>query len=850
MHPTRIFPVLALVSLLFPALAAAQPVERSFATEPTGGVRLPLTPLAGEHDALSTVVNPAGLWFLRGGAFAAALDLADEDSATDTGPGLGLYSAGTLGGGVLPRTGFGVGLEFLRPPRAFLEPDPGTPLRLTIGSAIGLGRTTALGVSWHRFFDSEAPALDGLGTWDVGLSSRWGRHLAFGAVVRDLGQPTVAGVPVQRRYELELTGRPTGTEVLELAAGGRLGEIRHDLDGWLRTSWRVTRGLYLKGEVGMHTLQVLENLPSGDRDEYEERELYATVGFEISFGGLGASAFATGALFDDDARLAGGTLVVRTSAVHVPSILPPQGRIEQIELSGAIDERRLARVLLGLRTLARDEGVVAVFVQVDGLSVGWAVAQELRAELLRLRAAGKRVFSYMITGSSRDYYVASAADEVYVDPAGGIRLVGFAGTSLYFKGLFEQLGVEALFERIAEYKTAPEAYTRTGPTEPSLRMRDWLYDSLYDNIVADIARARELTPARVRALIDAGPYTGGDLAADTALVDAVLTTEEASKRIIEILGAAYPVASADPQRPQSWDLPEIAVIVIEGDIVDGRSQTIPILDRRLVGSETIARAIESARVSPHVDAIVLRINSPGGSALASEMMSREVFKTRGVKPIICSMSDLAASGGYFAAAGCDLIFAMPNTITGSIGIFYGKFDVSGLLEKLGLSWVTHTRGARADLDSFFRGYSTEERALIHEKMTYLYRRFTGAVSEGRGLTQDQVDAVGEGRVWTGTQALPRKLVDRIGGLADAIAHAKAQIGLTEDQPARILVLPVTGPSLLERILGFPGAARAAQSRPDLSWLPGGRQLLQALPGSLLHAPDAPQARLPFTIVWE
>jgi protease IV len=850
MHLARFFPVIALVSLLLPGAASAQ-VEQSFATEPTAGVRLPLTPLAGEHDALSTVVNPAGLWFLRGGAFAAALDLADDDHATDTGPGLGLYTAGTLGGGILPRTGVGVGLEFLRPSRERLEPDPGSPVRLSIGTALGLGRSTALGVTWHRFFDSQQPGLDGLGTWDVGLSTRLGSHLAFGAVVRDLDQPEVAGVPVQRRYELEVVGRPTGTEVVELAAGGRIGEIRADLDGWLRGSWRVTRGLYLKGEVGARTLQVLEDLPSGERGEYQDRELHATVGFEISFGGLGASAYGSASLHDDQARLTGGTLLVRTSAVHVPSILPPRGRIERLELTGAIDERRLARVVLSLRALSRDPGVVAVFVRIDGLSVGWAVAQELRAEILRLRDAGKRVFAYMIAGSSRDYYVASAADEVYVDPAGGIRLVGFAGTSLYFKGLFDKLGVEALFERIDEYKTAPEAYTRTGPTVPALRMRDWLYDSLYDTIVADIARSRELTPARVRALIDGGPYTAGDLAGDDALVDAVLTPEQASERVVELLGRGYPVASASPRRPENWDLPEIAVIVIEGDIVDGKSQNIPLIDRRLVGSETIAAAIEAARVSPHVEAIVLRINSPGGSALASEMMAREVFKTRGVKPIICSMSDLAASGGYFAAAGCDVIFAMPNTITGSIGIFYGKFDLSGLMEKLGLSWVTHTRGARADLDSFFRGWTEEERALVHEKMTYLYRRFTSTVSEGRGLTQDQVDAVGEGRVWSGTQALPLELVDRIGGLADAIAHAKTQIGLSEDQPARVVILPVTGPSLLERILGFPGAAGVKQeARPDLSWLPGGKRLLQALPGSLLHDPDAPQARLPFTIVWE
>src|SRR6185436_8793241 len=183
----------------------------------------------------------------------------------------------------------------------------------------------------------------------------------------------------------------------------------------------------------------------------------------------------------------------------------------------------------------------------------------------------------------------------------------------------------------------------------------------------------------------------------------------------------------------------------------------------LAGGQTLIEAVTAARNDPRVGAIVLRIDSPGGSAVASELIAREVFATRGVKPILCSMSNVAASGGYFVAAGCDVIFAEPMTITGSIGIFYGKFDVGGLARKLGVTTDTYKRGKRADVESMFRPYTDEERAMLKEKLRYMYGRFVGAVSEGRGLKQGEVDAVGRGHVWSGTQAMPIKLIDRFGG---------------------------------------------------------------------------------------
>ncbi|HUH01727.1 MAG TPA: signal peptide peptidase SppA [Kofleriaceae bacterium] len=828
-------------------MAAAQPADRQVAEEPTGGVELPAVPLAGDHDATAVTANPAGLYFLGGAELALVLDLADEDTATTSGPGFGFYWGQVIGGGLVPRMGLGLGLEVLRPSRRRLIPDPGTPTRLTLGWAAPLGRTASLGVSWHRFFDDEGRTLAGESAWDVGMSARFGAHAAAGAVVRDLGAPTLDGVPVQRRYELEVVARPLATDRLELALGGRVGEIRGDLDGWLRWSVRLARGVYFKGQATTRAVYFVDQTPTGTADLYD-REYQITGGLELSLGALSAASFGSGVLSSDrDLRFGSGTVALKISERHLPSVLGPGKRIERVDLSGGMSAKKHTLLIARLGRLAKDDGVVAVLVRLDSVGVGWASAREIRNALLQIRAAGKKVFSYMVQGSSRDYFIASAADRVYLDPAGGIRLAGLAGTVLYFKGLFDLLGVEAQFEKIEEYKSAPEAFTQTGPSQAASAMRDELYDSMYATLVGDIAKSRGLSEAQVRALIDIGAFTGDNLE-DTRLVDAVALPNELGKLLAKELGGYYEVGSAPNDRNDRWAYPKIAVIHIEGDIVDGKSQDIPVIGRRLSGSETVVDAISAARADPRVIAIVLRIDTPGGSAVASEMMAREVFATRGVKPIICSMGDVAASGGYFAAAGCEHIFADPMTITGSIGIFYGKFDVSSLASRLGLSWHTFTRGKRADMDSLFRPYTPDERVFIKERMRYLYKRFVKYVADGRKMTESAVDDVGRGRVWSGAAAQPVGLVDSLGGIGDAIKMAKQRAGLAEGSLTELVLLPAAPQGLLQQLTGLPGSSAALPS--PISLIPGGTKLLRALPGSLIVAPDAPQARLPFTVDWD
>ena len=835
---------LVALALLVPATAAAQ---RRIAEEPTVGVELPATPLAGDHDARAVSVNPAGLQFVGGLAVALAVDVAPEEHATSAGPGVGLFVGSSLGGPV--PIGVGFGIEWLRPSRTRLAPDPGEPVRTTLATSIPLGRRAALGLGWHHYTD-DAPGstLGGVDTWDLGLSWRLGNRLAAGAVVRDLGTPRLDDGAVQRRYELELVGRPGGTERVEVALGGRIGERDADLDGWLRGSVRIVRGLYAHAAFETRALRVLETAPSGEELERDERDLRGTLGLEISFGATGVAVYGAGGLDEEgELRAHGGTVVARLSSDQVPAVQGRGERIERLELSGGMGARSTTRTILRLRAIARDRAVRAVVITLDGVGGGWSTAQELRDAIAEVRAAGKRVFAYMVAGTTRDYFVATACDKIYVDPAGGLRLTGFAGTTLYFRGTFDKLGVNAEFEKIAEYKSAPESYTDVAPSAPALRMRDEMYDSMFEELVGGIARGRGLDRDTAERLVRGGPYSAGDLENDRRLVDAVADPDRIGELIGVELGQLYAVGSAPRERDEMWDRPAIAIIYADGDIVDGRSQEIPIIGRKLVGGETMVQAIAAARRDPRIKAIVLRIDSPGGSALASELMSREVFKTRGVKPIICSMGDVAASGGYFLAAGCDTIFAEPMTITGSIGIFYGKFDLSGLLGKLGITAVTVTRGEHADMESFYRPYTPEERKIIQDKLRYLYGRFVATVAKGRGMSEREVDEVARGRVWTGRMAKGVGLVDELGGLGAAIDLAKERAGLGKDARVRVVELPKQSRGLLDLLLG--GVVRARAPAIDLSGLAILREVLRAVPASLLVAPESAQARLPFEITW-
>jgi protease-4 len=286
----------------------------------------------------------------------------------------------------------------------------------------------------------------------------------------------------------------------------------------------------------------------------------------------------------------------------------------------------------------------------------------------------------------------------------------------------------------------------------------------------------------------------------------------------------------------------VALIYVDGDMVDGRSQVIPLLGMRLVGSYTIAESIKQARENPMVGAVVLRIESGGGSALSADVIWREVEVTTKVKPVIVSMGTTAASAAYYIASPATRIFANPLSITGSIGVFYGKADVAELLRKIGVSVEVYKTAPRADAESLYRPFTPEERRELERKVAQFYEHFLMRVSSGRRLTRAAVDAAAQGRVWTGEQALRHKLVDEMGGLRQALAHARELADLPDYSP--VVELPPLDTSLLGRLLGIEGLH--ATSGPEIALPSELIQLARALAPFMVHPPDKPMARLEIT----
>ncbi|HSN33434.1 MAG TPA: signal peptide peptidase SppA, partial [Ideonella sp.] len=468
----------------------------------------------------------------------------------------------------------------------------------------------------------------------------------------------------------------------------------------------------------------------------------------------------------------GFTLAARISGDRYPAVWRGPRHLVRVDFAH-LDERGLARMLSYLRRVERDRDLYGVVAVVGDLQGSWATAEELRAAMLRLRKAKKHVYVYTAETNTRGYYVASAAERIYQDPAGGIRLTGLSSTTMYFRGLADLLGVRADFVKIAEYKSAPEQYTRTGPTAPAQQEREAYVGDVWAHLIHGIAEARHVDATAARAWIDRGPYTAAAAKA-AGLVDELRHGDEVGGAIDERLGRHVAIDNppTSPARENDWERPAVAVLFVEGDIVDGKSATIPLLGMKFAGMQTLMSAIQRARDDSRVRAIVVRIDSPGGSALASDVLARELERTAQVKPVICSLGDVAASGGYFMAAACTRIFATPSTLTGSIGIFTGKFDVSGLAAKIGVSLESYERGAHAGIDSMYRPYTDEERAQILSKLRYFYSRFVDQVARGRHLSPAAVDAIGRGHIWSGDAALERGLIDEFGGLMDAVAEAK------------------------------------------------------------------------------
>jgi protease-4 len=450
-----------------------------------------------------------------------------------------------------------------------------------------------------------------------------------------------------------------------------------------------------------------------------------------------------------------------------------------------------------LRKAKVDRRVDAVFLKFTGLaSPFWGKVQEIRDAIIDFRTSGKPVYAYLEHGGERDYYLASAADKVFLMPSSPLELTGVATYQVFLRGTLDKIGVQPDLHHIGDYKTASNTFTEKGYTPEHREMDIALNRDLYDQIVRGIAEARNRPEADVRLLLDEGPFL--PLAARQAgLIDDVAYEDQAIGKVRE----ARPEAKGDIDgedyariEPTSVGLnkgPRVAVIYAAGAIVSGKSRYDP-LNGATAGSETLIDAIRRASKDSSIRAIVLRIDSPGGSAIASDAIWRELMIAKGERadrPIVASMSDLAASGGYYLAMAADAIVAQPSTLTGSIGIFGGKFVTRGLFETFGASTDSTSIGRRAEMNSPLRPYTEDERRKVDEQLRAFYDDFVKRAAESRGRTAAEIDRVAQGRVWTGQQAKAVGLVDALGGLGRAVAIAKERAKIPAESEVELVVYP-------------------------------------------------------------
>ncbi len=525
----------------------------------------------------------------------------------------------------------------------------------------------------------------------------------------------------------------------------------------------------------------------------------------------------------------------------------PLATVAHIKLSGALDEspsaeepifgnaaENFAAKLARIRKAKKDSSIKALYLHLDGLHIGWGKLDELTTAIKDFRASGKKTIACLEAGESKDYLVALACDHIVVPEAGWIMLTGIRAEATFYKDLFEKIGVKADMLQMGAFKGAAEPYTRNKLSPENRQQLESIINDYFEHdIVGRIIAGRKQQKWKaeeVEKLIDSGPFTA-KTAVKVGLVDGLAYPDDIEELVKKQLGVAvvkvikdYGKAKSEEldfsnplallklmssSKPKSSKKPKVAVIYAVGVINSGKGGSNP-LQGASVGSTTIIEAIRQAEEDVTVKAIVLRVDSPGGSALASDLMWNELRKCK--KPVIASMGDVAASGGYYISMGCQKIYAEPGTLTGSIGVIGGKLTYGGLYDMLGVKTEVIRRGQHSDILSSDRVWTPSEREAFRSMMSDVYDQFLDKAVQGRKragnkMTRSELEKLAGGHIWTGRQAKANGLIDALGTLDDAIADAWARGKMPKETEPELLVLP-KGNSFLDSLMETFGGARA------------------------------------------
>ncbi len=801
----RVVKAVAIALALLPAASASgqalNALDRQIGIP--AGLALPTIGVAAAEEPSGLGTTPAAAGFVR----SLALEWFRESNVTLDSGADGVYAADSLGA-----IGLGYSVEWVRP-----SGDARRYRKNTFALALGEARSFSFGVGWNRFASPD-PAIDPMKSWDVGLTWRPSRHLSIAAARLGRGA-RLADVRLPLRYDLGLATRFLGdtfTLSADLLADDRGRDDFHP------THLAFGGGAELRSGIALR-LQILVPV----REEPGLRHDPSAV-VAVSWNGPHFGITAGSTPTPERTGTLGG---VRASGERYRSgghgrtapIIDLRDETRSKVVFFTVGERDpYGRLLQRLAALASDTDVASVVLKVEGLPLGPGRVEEVRAAIAAIRER-KPVFAYVLGGGSVEYWLATAATAVGMPPSATLQVTGISTSSLYVRDALARLGVA--FEVVAEgrYKSAPEPLVRSAPSPEAAEATNALLDDVFGRFVADLAASRRLTPERVRSLVDQGLF-GAEEAKAAGLVDEVLWPDEIERWASRVSGQRVKLGGYEPPMErvaEQWGRrPVVQIVRVEGAIVSGKSRPGPLGGDGLAGAETIARQIREAAGDREVKAIVLRIDSPGGDGLASDLVWREIVRARARKPVIASMGDVAASGGYLVAVGADGIVAEPSTLTGSIGVFVVKPDLARLLAKLSISRAAWSRGENAEVESLAKAWSPSERRAVERQIQSFYKLFVQRVSEGRKMSAAEVETSAGGRVWTGRQALERHLVDRLGSLTDAVALARERAHIAPGAAVEVRRSGAGRGGIRDLVDGFtarasPVLSRAMDAVPEL-----------------------------------
>jgi len=769
------------------ALAAASPLMAQPQVAPTW-LTLPQQSVASTDDALSILVNPAGLGVGGDGTLYFLAPYQSNGHFEDWG-----FVAGD---------GLGFAME------AYRHDPTGSRRRYTWGAGFG-DHGTYLGFAY-----SWTTGLDRQNTWDFGLMERPFNFLSFGAVARNANQPRLRGVKLPVAWDLGLAFRPISAFGLNARKGGDRVTLTYDayLRGFDELPGQAKQGYFdeVDMKIGAH-FEIIPGL-SGHLDFSPEIEgnlahsSRVSGGLSFSFGKMDIGGYQT------SGNGSGVGYIMSRQHYHRTWFRPKHHKFIEMQLNGPVVEekphfflfapryRTIAETHQQLDQYGKDPEVTGLLLKIGDVQAGWGKMQEIRGSLAKFKANGKKVAVYMESAGNGEYYLASVADKIWLAPAGDVDLAGLSATTYYLKGTLAKIGVEPEMAHIGAYKSASDMYMRETMSNAEREATGAVLDDIYSQFTTDIAAGRGWEHSAVVERIDRGPFTAAE-ALKEGLVDSLVYEDEVGDLVKtlddaepEIVQEAEYTSHIDPEA--DWfDLRKksVAIIYAAGEITSGESSGGGLFGSSTIGSVSISEALRNAREDDEIAAVVFRIDSPGGSALASDMIMREVKRYRDdEKPIIVSMSDVAGSGGYYIACMADTIVALPGTITGSIGVIGGKFSFGALEKKLGIGRETLTRGKNADIYSSDRAFTDEEWKKLGSQIGQTYNIFLDRVAAGRGMDTASVNQIGQGRIWSGTSAKNRGLVDVEGGLDLALKLAARAGGLKEGEEFEVKVYPDHG----------------------------------------------------------